>query len=202
MNTLPNVDLVLPEIDHEERARCAAWIAELKADLSTLEDPQECLYVHASLVDFCALMGEPCPSLETAAPLMRTQGEDFAKLRAQVEERRRVEAVDVQRHLNFVLAKVKVDCAIATYGEDSAQACLAISKAIQFLPAAELEKLDAAARELGLMPKAAGYTADDRPVFAAADIAAHFGMDESEVIASMDADPSLTVDAASVQRVQ
>ena len=202
MNTDSTIDFALPANDHEGRARCAEMAALIKRELPTLTSRDDCASHHVTLVETLAMLGEEAPTLESVAPLMQSDGVDMSEVRARVAERQQREAADFRREMDFWAAQRDVEQARATYGEDSLQACLAISKAIQFLPPAELEKLDAAARKLGLMPKAAGYTADDQPVFAAADIAAHLGMDESEVIASMDADPSLTVDAASVHRVQ
>lgn len=202
MNTDSTIDFALPANDHEGRARCAEMAALIKRELATLTSPDDCVYHHVTLVETLAMLGEEAPTLESVAPLMQSDGVDMSEVRARVAERQQREAADFRREMDFWAAQRDVEQARATYGEDSLQACLAISKAIQFLPAAELEKLDAAARELGLMPKAAGYTADNHPVYAVADMAAHLGLDVAEISATLEADPSLAVDASCVQRVQ
>ncbi len=202
MNTDSTIDFALPANDHEGRARCAEMAALIKRELATLTSPDDCVYHHVTLVETLAMLGEEAPTLESVAPLMQSDGVDMSAVRARVAERQQREAADFRREMDLWAAQRDVEQARATYGEDSLQACLAISKAIQFLPPAELEKLDAAARELGLMPKAAGYTADNHPVYAVADMAAHLGLDEAEISATLEADPSLAVDASCVQRVQ
>ena len=188
--------------DHEVRTMAGTLAGDIKKELSTSTSPHECLYLYMVLVDTLALLGETAPPLESIAPLMQTEGVDMAELRAHVVEQHKQDEAENQRWIALQVARLKVEEAIKTYGEESVQARSAIAAALQHLPPEQLDGLARRAREMGLMPKAAGYTDDNQPVFAAADIAAHFGMDEGEVIASMETDPSLSVDAASVRRVQ
>ncbi len=191
-----------PTNDYDGRAWCAELAAHIKRELATRTSPDECVYLHATLVETLDMLGEAAPSLESIAPLMQSEGVDMAEVRARVAEQQKREEAEFQREIALFLAQREVEHAIKTYGVDAPQTHMAMAKGLKHLPDAVMDDLAKVAHEMGLVPKAAGYTDAGHPVYAAADIAAHFGMDEREVIASMDADPSLTVDAASVRRVQ
>ena len=202
MNTTPTIDLAFPTNDYDGRAQCAEMAALIKRELSTRTSPDECVYLHATLVETLAMLGEVAPTLESVAPLMQSEGVDMAEVRARVAEQQKREEAEYHREIALFLAQREIEHAIETYGIDSPQTHMAMAKGLKHLPDAVMDDLVNVAHEMGLVPKAAGYTDAGHPVFAAEDIAQHFGMDESEVIATMEADPSLTVDAASVHRVQ
>ena len=148
---------------------------------------------------------EPLRSVKlitVSAGELNVSGEYSAEVRARVAEQQKREEAEYQREIALFLAQREIEHAIETYGIDSPQTHMAMAKGLKHLPDAVMDDLVNVAHEMGLVPKAAGYTDAGHPVFAAEDIAQHFGMDESEVIATMEADPSLTVDAASVHRVQ
>lgn len=202
MKTAHTTELVIPATDHESRTRCTAVAAKTRSVLATCTNPEECVYVHAELVGLLALLGEVGPSLQEAAPLIQTNGVDMAQVQARVAERQRREEEEFQRQMNFWAAYDEVERAAKTYGEVSPQVSRAKAKAIEFLPPAGIAELNDLAYELGLVPKPAGYTADNEPVFAVADLARHLGLDESEIHAIGDGDSSLAVDASCVHHVQ
>ena len=188
--------------DYDGRAWCAQLAAHIKGELATRTSPDECVYLYSTLVETLAMLGEAAPSLESVAPLMQSEGVDMAEVRARAAEQLKRDDAEHQREVALFLASREVEQAVATYGEHSPQARNAMAKALKHLPEEVLDELVESARSMGLVPKAAGYTADNHPVFAVTDIAAHLGLDEAEISATLEADPSLAVDASCVQRVQ
>ena len=202
MNATDTEDVVMPANDHEGRARCAELVAEIKRDLATLTSPEDCLYDYANLVEALALLGEVAPTLESVAPLMQIEGVDMAKVRAHVAQLQQRDKADFQREMALWAAQREVEQAIKTYGQDSLQVHRALAKGLKYLPADVLDDLSDKALKMGLMPEPAGYTADNKPVFAVADLAMHLGLDEDEINVIGSDDPSLMVDASCVHRVQ
>lgn len=111
------------------------------------------------------------------------------------------EEAGTTRELDMMQAKTEMATAIAQFGQDSDQARMAMAKAIECLPAEAKAKLNAKARELGLMPPASGYLENGDPVFTIDALAKHFGMEPEQVMRDA-AEFSMTVDANSVHRPQ
>jgi len=159
------------------------------------------VYLHTLLSGYLRHSGKAVPDLAKAAPLAPVHCVNMDAVKDRVAKRLAREDAEVNREIDMAQAKMDVDAAISTFGEDSQQARMAIAKAIQFLPDDIKAGLDAKAREMGLMPPASGYTTDGQPVFTVDAIASHFGMDPEEVMRDV-GEFGMTVDAASVHRPQ
>lgn len=186
---------------HDYPSRLLEIVADLEQRLAVVTDAEQALYLHARLAGFLAEQGRPVPDLQTAAPMVPIHAVNLAALQTRVAARLAREDAETERELDMCEARMEMETAITRFGQDSDQARMAMAKAVECLPAEVKARLDAKARELGLMPPASGYLANGDPVFTIEAIANHFGMEPEQVMRDA-AEFSMTVDANSVHRPQ
>ena len=71
------------------------------------------------------------------------------------------------------------------HGEDSEQAINAFMKVFELSPEYLKQEAHAKAKELDSIPPTSGYSDEGEPLYSVADVANHFGVSESEVIAQL-----------------
>ena len=74
---------------------------------------------------------------------------------------------------------------VEKHGEDSEQAINQFMKVFELSPEYIKQEAHAKAKELELIPPTSGYSDDGEPLYSVADVANHFGVSESEVIAQL-----------------
>ena len=74
---------------------------------------------------------------------------------------------------------------VEKHGEDSDQAIKQFMKVFELSPEYIKQEAHEKAKELDLIPPTSGYSDDGEPLYSVADVANHFGVSESEVIAQL-----------------
>ena len=74
---------------------------------------------------------------------------------------------------------------VEKHGEDSEQALNQFMKVFELSPEYIKQEAHAKAKELDLIPPTSGYSDEGEPLYSVADVANHFGVSESEVIAQL-----------------
>lgn len=200
MNMIPD-DGFNPMVDPECLARLNEITEGFKKELAVATTPDEAVYLYALLKGYLEEMNREIPSLDEVAPLMLTDGVDMKAVDARVADRLEKEDILFQRELKMMDAKMAANIARAKFGEESEQFRRAVVQCIEYFPDEVKADLDAKARELGLMPAASGYTADNQPVFTAEALAKHFGMEPEQVMQDA-GEFAMTVDASTIHRTQ
>ena len=90
---------------------------------------------------------------------------------------------------------------VEKHGEDSDQAINQFMKVFELSPEYIKQEAHAKAKELDLIPPPSGYSDDGNPLYNVADLAKHFGLSESEVIADIER-MNLTPYQGSINRIQ
>lgn len=90
---------------------------------------------------------------------------------------------------------------VKKYGEDSDQAIEQFMKVFELSPESIKQEAHAKAKELDLIPPPSGYSDDGNPLYNVADLAKHFGLSESEVIADIER-MNLTPHTGNINRIQ
>ena len=90
---------------------------------------------------------------------------------------------------------------VEKHGEDSEQAINQFMKVFELSPESIKQEAHAKAKELDLIPPPSGYSDDGNPLYNVADLAKHFGLSESEVIADIER-MNLTPYQGSINRIQ
>lgn len=201
MNTNINETSIKRELNDKGRAIVANLIAQTNAELAVCTDVDAAADLYLPLANFCKQLDIALEPFGALAPLVQASAAEVDAAMTRAEQRRINEEEEDERKANMTVAKICVEAAIAVHGKDSIQARVEMAKAIEFLPDEEKAKLDASARELGLMPAASGYTDDGEPVFSVEAIAAHFGMNPAEVEETA-GDLMMTVDGSTVHTRQ
>lgn len=191
------VEIMLKE--NELYARHA--ISEIKGELALESNPDEAVFLYLYLQEFSADLKEEMESFVMVAPLVKLDMAEFEVIKVAATARKAEEDKEVRREINMRLAKARVEEAIVKFGQDSDQCRMAMANAIQYLPADLKASVDAKARELGLMPVASGYTADNEPVFTVESLAKHFDMEPEQVMQDA-GEFAMTVDASTIHRTQ
>lgn len=197
-HTMP-LDLIKRDPFEIEMARTT--IPKIASELEKVTDPEDAVYFYMLIQDFYQLAELVVPSFDELAPLVKIAPSVFDEIKPRAVARKAALAKESDREIGMMLAKKRVDTAIAQFGQDSQQARMAMAKAIQFLPDDIKADLDAKAREMGLMPPASGYTTDGQPVFTVDALASHFGMDPEEVMRDV-GEYGMTVDASTIHLPQ
>lgn len=172
-----------------------------KSDLAALTDPDEAVLLYLNIQESYGLLDEVSEPFEALAPLVKLEQAAFDAVKVRATAKKVIEDKESRREIYMKLSMRRVKEATAKFGFDSDECRMEMAKAIEFLPDDVKTKLDAKARELGLMPPASGYTADGEPVFTVEALAKHFGMDPEEVMQDA-GEFSMTVDASSIHRPQ
>lgn len=191
----------LAERDEVVVAMASTMITKISSELEKELDPEDAVYSYLYIQDFCSMAGLVVPPFEGLAPLVKLDANSFEAVKVKALARKLFNDKESDREVKMDLARMRVEAAIAQYGEESDQVRKEMVKAIQFLPADVKAELDASARALGLMPPASGYLENGDPVFTVEDMAKHFGMEPEQVMQDA-AEFSMTVDANSVHRPQ
>ncbi len=176
-------------------------IESQKSDLAALTDPDEAVLAYLYIQESYGLLDEVSEPFEALVPLVKLEQAAFDEVKVRATAKKVIEDKESRRDIYMKLAMRRVHETTAKFGFDSDECRMEMAKAIEYLPDDVKTKLDARARELGLMPAASGYTADGAPVFTVDALAKHFGMDPEEVMQNV-GDCSVTVDAASIHRAQ
>lgn len=90
---------------------------------------------------------------------------------------------------------------VEKHGEDSEQAINQFMKVFELSPESIKQEAHAKAKELELIPPPSGYSDDGEPLYNVSDIAKHFGLSESEVIADIER-MNLTPYQGNIHRIQ
>ena len=90
---------------------------------------------------------------------------------------------------------------VEKHGENSDQAINQFMKVFELSPESIKQEAHAKAKELDLIPPPSGYSDDGNPLYNVADLAKHFGLSESEVIADIER-MNLTPYQGSINRIQ
>ena len=85
----------------------------------------------------------------------------------------------------FKRALAEYERIASLHGEDSEQAINAFMKCYDLAPQHYRDEAGKMVEQMGMIPKPSGYTDNGQPVFSASDLAKHFGVSESEVIAQL-----------------
>ena len=86
----------------------------------------------------------------------------------------------------FIQAMNDYDNIVNRYGMDSEQEKAQFIKLLSLAPKSLQNEINAKAKELDLIPQPSGYSDTGEPLYNVADIAKHFGLTESEVIADIE----------------
>ena len=85
----------------------------------------------------------------------------------------------------FIQAMNDYDNIVTRYGIDSEQEKAQFIKMLRLAPKSLQAEIRGKAKELDLIPPTSGYSDDGEPLYSVADVANHFGVSESEVIAQL-----------------
>lgn len=194
-------DAFVAQCKIENHAMARALLPEMTSELKAQIEPDAAVLLYLYLQETYEMVNEVAPPFHELAPLVKLEPLEFEAAKIRSAEKKISEQKEFRREIDMALAKQRVEEAIAQFGEDSDQARMAMAKAIEFLPDDVRAKLNASARELGLMPPASGYLENGDPVFTVEDMASHFGMEPEQVMQDA-AEFAMTVDANSVHRPQ
>ena len=90
---------------------------------------------------------------------------------------------------------------LAQYGEHHPITEQALILTMHYTPEHIKEEMHKKAKEVNLLPPPSGYSDDGNPLYNVADLAKHFGLSESEVIADIER-MNLTPYQGSINRIQ
>lgn len=194
-----NEALAIMKKENEIYARDA--LQGIKDDLAIEANPKEAVYLYLYMQDFSELLDQEAEPFETVAPMVKLNKSEYAAVELVAAAEKSVDQKEARREINMSKARKRMETAIQTFGEDSDESRMAMANAIQYLPADLKAGVDAKARELGLMPAASGYTADNEPVFTVEALAKHFDMEPEQVMQDA-GEFAMTVDASTIHRTQ
>lgn len=101
----------------------------------------------------------------------------------------------------FIQAMNDYDNIVTRYGMDSEQEKAQFIKMLRLAPKSLQAEIRGKAKELDLIPPPSGYSDDGNPLYNVADLAKHFGLSESEVIADIER-MNLTPHTGNINRIQ
>ena len=101
----------------------------------------------------------------------------------------------------FIQAMNDYDNIVTRYGIDSEQEKAQFIKLLRLAPKSLQAEIRGKAKELDLIPPPSGYSDDGNPLYNVADLAKHFGLSESEVIADIER-MNLTPHTGNINRIQ
>ena len=101
----------------------------------------------------------------------------------------------------FIQAMNDYDNIVTRYGIDSEQEKAQFIKLLRLAPKSLQAEIRGKAKELDLIPPPSGYSDDGNPLYNVADLARHFGLSESEVIADIER-MNLTPHTGNINRIQ
>lgn len=101
----------------------------------------------------------------------------------------------------FIQAVNDYDNIVTRYGIDSEQEKAQFIKMLRLAPKSLQAEIRGMAKELDLLPPTSGYSETGEPLYNVSDIAKHFGLSESEVIADIER-MNLTPYQGSINRIQ
>ena len=101
----------------------------------------------------------------------------------------------------FIQAMTEYEAIVAKFGMDSEQEKAQFIKLLRLAPKPLQDEIRGKAKELGLIPPPSGYSDEGNPLYNVADLAKHFGLSESEVIADIER-MNLTPYQGNIHRIQ